>query len=158
VTVQDRGDALQEVFVADEMASRARNLAAASGVARTVADAVTGALTDGARPVALGDDCTISLGAVAGAERHDPATGLLYLDGDADLATPATTSRGGLDAMGIANILGMADTELARLGVEGPRAPLDARGTPDRAGSGRGRDSLADVVKAPGTARRSSQR
>jgi arginase len=120
VTVEDRGDALHEVFVADEMASRARNLAAVVRVARTVADAVTGALADGVLPVVLGGDCTITLGVVAGAQRHDPATGLLYLDGDADLATPATTSSGVLDAMGIAHLLGLADTELARLGVDVP--------------------------------------
>jgi hypothetical protein len=126
VTVEDRGDAPHEVFVADEMASRARNLAAVVRVARTVADAVTGALADGALPVVLGGDCTITLGVVAGAQRHDPATGLLYLDGDADLATPATTSSGVLDAMGIAHLLGLADTELARLGVDVPM-PTDER-------------------------------
>ena len=31
---------------------------------------------------------------VADAQRHDPTAGLLYLDGDADLATPDTTSSG----------------------------------------------------------------
>ena len=81
-----------------------------------MADAIAGALADGVLPVVLGGDCTITLGVVAGVQRHDPATGLLYLDGDADLATPATTSSGVLDAMGIAHLLGLADTELARLG------------------------------------------
>jgi arginase len=121
LTVEDRGDVVHEVFVADETASTARNLAAVVRVAGTVADAVAGALADGALPVVLGGDCTITLGVVAGAQRHDPATGLLYLDGDADLATPSTTSSGVLDAMGIAHLLGLADTELARLG---PRVPM----------------------------------
>jgi arginase len=116
VTVEDRGDLLHEVFVADEMTSTARNLAAVVRVARAVADAVAGALADGTLPVVLGGDCTITLGVVAGAQRRDPHTGLLYLDGDADLATPATTGSGVLDAMGIAHLLGLADTELARLG------------------------------------------
>jgi arginase len=118
--VEDRGDLLHEVFVADVMASTARNLAAVVRVARAVADAVAGALADGALPVVLGGDCTITLGVVAGAQRHDPGTGLLYVDGDADLATPATTSSGVLDAMGIAHLLGLADTELARLGAGVP--------------------------------------
>jgi arginase len=116
VTVEDRGDLVHEVFVADVMASTARNLATVVRVARAVADAVTGALAEGALPLVLGGDCTITLGVVAGTQRHDPATGLLYFDGDADLATPATTSSGVLDAMGIAHLLGLADTELARLG------------------------------------------
>jgi arginase len=120
VTVEDRGDVVHEVFVADEMTSTARNLAAVVRVARAVADAVAGVLADGGLPVILGGDCTITLGVVAGAQRHDPATGLLYLDGDADLATPATTGSGVLDAMGIAHLLGLADTELARLGSAVP--------------------------------------
>ena len=120
VTVEDRGDLLHEVFVADEMTSTTRNLAAVVRVARAVADAVAGALADGTLPLILGGDCTITLGVVAGAQRRDPDTGLLYLDGDADLATPATTRSGVLDAMGIAHLLGLADTELARVGDSVP--------------------------------------
>jgi arginase len=120
VTVEDRGDIVNEVFVTDELASTARNLAAVVRVARAVADAVADTLAAGELPLILGGDCTITLGVVAGAQRHDPGTGLLYLDGDADLATPATTSSGVLDAMGIAHLLGLADTDLARLGVAVP--------------------------------------
>jgi arginase len=123
LTVEDRGDVVHEIFVADEMASPARNLSTVVRVARAVADATVSALADGALAVVLGGDCTITLGVVAGAQRHDPATGLLYLDGDADLATPATTSSGVLDAMGIAHFLGLADTELARLGAGVPMLP-----------------------------------
>jgi arginase len=120
VTVEDRGDVREEVFVADEIGSTARNLAAVVRVARAVADAVDGALADGLIPLIVGGDCTITVGVVAGAQRSDPATGLLYLDGDADLATPETTRSGVLDAMGIAHLLGLADTELARLGGDVP--------------------------------------
>jgi arginase len=120
VMVEDRGDLVHEVFVADDMASTARNLPAVVRVAGAVADAVAEELTEGTLPLILGGDCTITIGVVAGVQRHDPAAGLLYLDGDADLATPATTSSGVLDAMGIAHLLGLADTELARLGVTVP--------------------------------------
>jgi arginase len=116
VTVEDRGDLLHEVFTVDAIDSTARNLAAVVRVARAVADAVAGVLAEGALPLILGGDCTLTLGVVAGAQRHDPQSGLLYLDGDADLATPATTGSGVLDAMGIAHLLGLADTDLARLG------------------------------------------
>ena len=120
IDVEDRGDVVHEVFVADEMASRARNLRAVVRVARTAADVVADTLAGGALPLVLGGDCTITLGVVAGVQRIDPAPGLLYFDGDADLSTPGTTSSGVLDAMGIAHLLGLADTELAGLG---PRTP-----------------------------------
>jgi arginase len=126
VTVEDRGDLLHEIFVADEMGSTARNLDAVVRVARAVADVVGDALAQHALPLVLGGDCTITLGVVAGAQRRDPTAGLLYLDGDADLATPETTGSGVLDAMGIAHLLGLADTELARLGA-GPPMLTDDR-------------------------------
>lgn len=126
VTVEDRGDLVHEVFVADEMGSTTRNLAAVVRVARAVADAVSEALAHHALPLILGGDCTITLGVVAGAQRWDPAVGLLYLDGDADLSTPETTGSGVLDAMGIAHLLGLTDTELARLGA-GPPMLTDDR-------------------------------
>jgi arginase len=126
LAVEDRGDLVHEVFAADEMGSTARNLAAVVRVARTVADAVGEALADNALPLILGGDCTITLGVVAGAQRQDPTVGLLYVDGDADLATPETTGSGVLDAMGIAHLLGLGDTELARLGA-GPPMLTDDR-------------------------------
>jgi arginase len=64
LTVEDRGDLLHEVFVADEMGATARNLAAVVRVARATAGAVAGALADGALPLVLGGDCTITLGVV----------------------------------------------------------------------------------------------
>ena len=88
-----------------------------------------GALADGALLVVLGGDCTITL-ASSPARNATIRHRLLYLDGDADLATPATTSSGVLNAMGIAHVLGLADTELARLGVDVPML-TDERPAPD---------------------------
>jgi arginase len=89
-------------------------------VAGAIADAVAAALAAGRLPVVLGGDCTISLGVMAGVLRRYPRAGLLYVDGDADLATPQTSSSGVLDAMGAAHLLGLADNELARLGPHFP--------------------------------------
>jgi arginase family enzyme len=50
--------------------------------------------------------------------------GLVYFDGDADLATPGQGS-GILDAMGIAHLLGLAETELT--GLFATRPPLAPR-------------------------------
>lgn len=120
VPVTDLGDVVREVFAVDAFEATARNLAAVVRVAAAVADTVAGALAYGDVPLVLGGDCTITLGVVAGAQRHDPAAGLLYVDGDADVSTPATTGSGVLDAMGIAHLLGLADTPLARLGPQVP--------------------------------------
>src|SRR6266545_2986209 len=84
------------------------------------------AVDRGQRPLVLGGDCTITLGVVAGFARHGDELGLVYLDGDADLSTPATSRSGVLDSMGVAHLLGEGAPALAGIG---PRTPLLA---PDR--------------------------
>ena len=121
--VADLGDVARAVFTPDEITSSARNLATVVRVAGMIADAVEQVLASGRLPVVLGGDCTITLGVMAGVLRHHPQAGLLYVDGDADLATPDTTSSGVLDAMGAAHLLGLADNELARLGPSWPMLP-----------------------------------
>ncbi len=113
--VTDTGDLPGAVFTPDAADATARNLATVVRVAGTVADAVAAALAEQRLPVVLGGDCTITLGVLAGVQRHDPSAALLYFDGDADLGTPQTTSSGVLDAMGIAHLLGLADNALSRL-------------------------------------------
>lgn len=118
--VDDEGDLAGEVFAVDVAGSRHRNLAAVVRVARIVADATERVVRSGRLPLLLGGDCTITLGVVAGVQRVHPEAGLAYFDGDADLSSPATTGSGVLDAMGIAHLLGIADTELARLDRSAP--------------------------------------
>jgi arginase family enzyme len=114
--VADLGAVPGVVFTPDAAGATARRLATVVQVAGAVADAVAAALARQRLPVVLGGDCTITLGVLAGVQRHDPSAALLYFDGDADLGTPQTTSSGVLDAMGIAHLLGLADNALARLG------------------------------------------
>jgi arginase len=114
VDVCDEGDVAGEVFHADPGNPTARNLPAVVRVARRVADAVAGCVADGQVPILLGGDCTITLGAVAGVQRVHADAGVLYLDGDADLATPGGGT-GVLDATGVSHLLGRARTELAEL-------------------------------------------
>jgi arginase len=120
LSVYDHGDVVTELFAVDHVEPTRRNLRAVVQVARTVADVVAGVLADGATPLVLGGDCTITIGVVAGVQRSRPHVGLFYFDGDADLSTPETTSSGVLDAMGIAHLTGLADTELAGLTGERP--------------------------------------
>jgi arginase len=120
VPVTDGGDVAAEVFAVDHDHPTQRNLDAVVRVATQVADAVDDTLGRGDIPLVLGGDCTITLGVVAGVQRRLPRAGLFYFDGDADLATPETTTSGVLDAMGVAHLLGRADTDLARLSPATP--------------------------------------
>ena len=67
----------------------------------------------------LGGDCTVTLGVLAGLQRVEPDTALAYFDGDADLGTPGQGT-GILDAMGIAHLLGLAETDLTSLFASRP--------------------------------------
>jgi arginase len=68
--------------------------------------------------VLAGGDCSITASAVAGCLAQRPATGVLYLDGDADLRTPQTTIAGNFDGMVIAALLGEGDP--GYVGLAGP--------------------------------------
>ncbi len=120
VAVSDAGDLPGAVFTADRAAPEARNLAAVTRVAAEVADAVAGVIADGKRPLVLGGDCTITIGAVSGLRRHHPEAGLIYLDGDTDLGVPGDGGSGILDSMGISHLLGRGASELTSLGDQAP--------------------------------------
>jgi arginase len=124
ITVTDHGNVVRDTFRVDAGHPRARNLAATVRAAQTVADAVEFAARDGSVLLVLGGDCTITLGVLAGLQRAEPDTGLAYFDGDADLGTPQD-SGGILDAMGIAHLLGLTETELT--GLFTSRPPLAGR-------------------------------
>lgn len=90
-------------------------------VARSVADEVAAATAEGLNVLVVGGDCTLSVGAIAGLQRHEPDVALAYLDGDADLADPATSSGGILDATGAGSLL---DLHGRALGHVGPTRPM----------------------------------
>jgi arginase len=112
--VTDIGNVAHEVFQVDTSSRAARNLSATARAARAVADAVERHAAPDAVLVVLGGDCTITLGVLAGMQRLEPDTGLVYFDGDADLGFPGDGS-GILGAMGISHLLGLTETELTRL-------------------------------------------
>jgi arginase len=120
-SVMDEGDVPEVSFQPDDQRPRAQNIEPVLQVARELADRVDAAVRDGAVPMVLGGDCTITIGVLAGMVRHTPNLGLLYFDGDLDLNTPDTTVSGILDGMVMAHILGEGIEALARVG---PRFPL----------------------------------
>src|ERR1700680_1525897 len=118
--VDDLGDVVDATFALDDPTSTARSLSRVVDVARTVAGAVAGVLADNRVPVVLVGACTLTLGVVAGVQQAHPDASVMYFDGDADLATPETTSSGVLDAMGVGHLLGLTDNALSRLGPRWP--------------------------------------
>jgi arginase len=120
LAVVDAGDVAGEVFAADRPDAVARNIDSVVRVADAVAAAVERESRAGRLPIVVGGDCTITLGVVAGLQRTHDDVRVAYFDGDADLSGPEHTGSGILDATGIAHLLGIADTPLARIGSRAP--------------------------------------
>lgn len=123
ITVTDRGDVPGFRWRADRTNPRAMNAEVAAGVARAVAGRVAEGLAEGAAILVLGGDCTVELGTVAGASLDSDDVGLIYIDLDTDLNTPASVEDGALDWMGVAHLLGLDGTVPVLAGL-GPRVPM----------------------------------
>ena len=117
----DVGDVAHAVYRPDHDHPEAGNVEIVAQVCRAVAQPVADALDQGALAIVLGGDCTVELGTVAGALEGSDSVGLIYLDGDTDLNTPATGD-GILDWMGAAHILGLpgAESDLSALARRTP--------------------------------------
>ncbi len=176
--VADAGDLAPRVFTSDAAHPRARNRDAVVAACRDVADATGQAVAAGRVPVLVGGDCSITAGAVVGCLSQRPDTGLLYLDGDADLRTPQTTIAGNFDGMVIAGLLGEGDpgytglagavpmlppSRLAILGYDrrrqfGRPAASELSAPRQRSNPGHSRDSPARAVRQPGIRRAGTDR
>lgn len=117
----DDGDLPLALYRPGSPDKRQQNLDQVVAVAQRVAERVAAVVAGGRIPIVLGGDCTITLGALAGLQRHHPDTGLMYFDGDIDMNTPSTTRSGILDGMGVSHLLGEGAPTLARIG---PRFPM----------------------------------
>ncbi len=128
IEVVDRGDLPVSRWRADRTphdGHLVNNLDATIAVAERVATKIHDALDTGGFPVAIGGDCTSTVGAVAGALRAGLAPVLVYVDGGWDLGTPESYPQGILDSMGSAHLLGVDGT--TRLRDIGPRFPMLSR-------------------------------
>lgn len=119
---RDLGDIAGFRWRPDPERPDAMNLEAVRNAAAAVADHVAEAMDRGDRALVLGGDCTVELGTVAGALRGSGSVGLVYIDLDTDLNTPAT-SDGALDWTGTAHMLDV-EGSAAQLSGMGPRRPL----------------------------------
>jgi arginase len=119
--VVDRGDVAAFRWRPDPAHATAMNLAAVRDTAQAVAERTAAALAAGHDLLLLGGDCTVELGAVAGAIGRFASVALVYIDGDTDL-NPPEASDGALDWTGVAHLLDLpgATEELAGLGGTRP--------------------------------------
>jgi arginase len=123
ISVEDRGDVSHFRWRSDKAHPRAMNPSVVAKIARETAAHVSSTLAENKNVLVLGGDCTVELGTVAGALQQNANIGLVYIDLDTDLTTPASTLDGALDWMGVAHMLNV-DGALPELAALGPRTPM----------------------------------
>jgi arginase len=120
--VADYGDTEVFIYSPDPRNPKSRNKNLVVKVCRLVAKKVEQIVRDGFHPLVLGGDCTIAIGSMAGIVNVFPSAGLIYLDDDTDLNTPATSPSGIFDGMVVSHIIGQGLNELSHLARRYPIA------------------------------------
>jgi len=118
--VADLGDDPPQLYKPDEESPRARNLPRIIAAIEALKPRVEQAVKSGALPLILSGDCSVALATVAGVRRYFRNVGMIYMDGDADLNTPATTHSGCVDGMVVTHLSGRGAAELVRFWGEPP--------------------------------------
>jgi arginase len=118
--VVDLGDDPPQLYKPDEESPRARNLPRILAAIEALKPRVEQAVKSGALPLILSGDCSIALATAAGVRRYFRNVGMIYMDGDADLNTPATTPSGCVDGMVVSHLTGRGAAELVRFWGEPP--------------------------------------
>jgi arginase len=118
--VADLGDDPVQLFKPEEESPRARNLSRVIAALEALKPRVEQAVKSSALPLILSGDCSIALATVAGARRYFRKVSLIYMDGDADLNTPATTPSGCVDGMVVSHLTGRGAAEMVRFWGEPP--------------------------------------
>lgn len=118
--VSDRGDlSIRTQEVGELYDPRLKYLPEITRACRELADAVTTILAEGAFPLLLGGDHSMSIGSIAGVARwcrqQGKRLGLLWIDAHGDLNTPETTPSGNIHGMPLAVALGHGTPELTHL-------------------------------------------
>jgi arginase len=94
---------------------KARNLAQVAAWSRLLSERTYAVARDGACPIVLGGDHSLSIGTVNGVARHAQEAGrelfVLWLDAHADFNTPATTPSGNMHGMSAALLAGEPGAE-----------------------------------------------
>jgi len=118
--VADLGDDAPQLFQPDEESPRARNVPRVLAALEALKLRVEQAVKSAALPLILSGDCSVVLATIAGVRRYFRNVGLVYMDSDADLNTPATTPSGCVDGMVISHVTSRGAAELVRFWSEPP--------------------------------------
>jgi arginase len=118
--VTDHGDCAIRLFADDEEHRRARNLPTIVAGLNDLKARAEVAVKSGALVLVLGGDCAQVIGLLTGTRRYYKQLGLVWMDRDADLNTPATTPSGRIDGMVLAHAIGRGAPELVRFWGEAP--------------------------------------
>ena len=118
--VADLGDDPPQLYQPDEESPRARNLPRVLAAIEALKPRVEQAVKSAALPLILAGDCSVALATVAGVRRYFRNVGMIYMDRDADLNTPSTTTSGCVDGMVVSHLSGRGAAELVRFWGEPP--------------------------------------
>ncbi len=118
--VADLGDDPTQLYQPDEESPRARNLRGVLAALEALKPRVELAVKSGALPLILSGDCSVALATIAATRRYFRNVGLIYMDCDADLNTPATSPSGCVDGMVVSHLTGRGAAEMVRFWVEPP--------------------------------------
>jgi arginase len=118
--VADLGDDTPQLFQPDEESPRARNLPRVLAAIEALKPRVEQAVKSAALPLILAGDCSVALATVAGVRRYFRNVGMIFMDRDADLNTPATTTTGCVDGMVVSHLSGRGAAELVRFWGDPP--------------------------------------
>lgn len=118
--VSDLGDDASQLFQQDNESPRARNVSRVLAALDALKPRVEQAVKSTALPLILSGDCSVALATVAGARRYFRRVGIIYMDRDADVNTPATTLSGCVDGMVVSHLTGRGAAELVRFWPEPP--------------------------------------
>jgi arginase len=118
--VTDLGDCAPRLFAEDDEHRRARNLPTIVAGLNDLKARAEVAVKSGALVLVLGGDCAQVIGLLTAARRNYKQLGLVWVDRDADLNTPATTPSGRIDGMVLAHAIGRGAPELVRFWGEAP--------------------------------------
>ena len=118
--VSDLGDDAPQLFQPDDESPRARNVRRILSALDALKPRVEQAVKSTALPLILSGDCSVALATVAGVRRYFRHVGMIYVDRDADVNTPATTLSGCVDGMVVSHLTGRGAAELVRFWPEPP--------------------------------------
>jgi arginase len=99
----DESETMETYFTDNNL--KAKNCRQVGRGAQLVCDRVYESLQRGEFPLTLGGDHSIGLGTLSGVLKHQPNTGIIWVDAHADLNTPYTSESGNMHGMPVGMLM-----------------------------------------------------